>query len=87
MPGLWEQYYREDYYNYNGIFDLCDAITNDTDDRAVLDVGCGLGELLMQFYNSGMTNLTGCDPFVPEDIDYDGKIKIYKKMVHEMQGE
>ncbi len=86
IPDNLEQYYGENYYSYNSSIDLCDEISNDIDDRAVLDVGCGSGKFLKQLYNSGMINLTGCDPFVPKDIDYDGKIKIYKKTVHEMHG-
>ncbi len=86
IPDDLDRYYGKDYYSYNNEIALNDRLPDDKDDRAVLDVGCGSGKLLIQLYNSGMTNLTGCDPFIPNDIDYDGKIKIHKKTIHEMDG-
>lgn len=35
--------------------------------QPVLDVGCGNADLLSQMAWAGFTNLTGCDPFLPED--------------------
>lgn len=86
IPDNLGQYYGDSYYSYNNETALSDEISDDKDDRAVLDVGCGSGRLLINLYNSGMTNLTGCDPFIAHDIDYDGKIRIFKKTIHEMQG-
>lgn len=49
---------------------------------AVLDVGCGGGELLSSLYKIGFTNLTGIDPFIDKDINR-GPINIYKQSIYE----
>jgi hypothetical protein len=37
-------------------------------DSAILDVGCGRGDLLLHMQNDGFSNLTGADPFIEKDI-------------------
>lgn len=50
---------------------------------AILDVGCGNGGLLTQFYKMGFTNLAGIDPFINEEHEY-GSIKILKKDIRDL---
>ena len=55
-------------------------------DSAILDIGCGKGELLLRMYNDGFRNLTGVDPYLAADIDYKCGVKIFRKQVEEMSG-
>ena len=48
-------------------------------DAAILDVGCGSGDLLLLLHSLGFKNLTGADPFLSNDIIYENGIKIWKK--------
>lgn len=52
---------------------------------AILDVGCGGGELLFRMRRNGFTNLTGTDPFNAKDIYADG-VTIYNKEIYDLQG-
>ena len=36
---------------------------------------------------SGIESLTGCDPFIENDISYENGVQIFKKNIHEMTGE
>lgn len=54
-------------------------------DTAILDVGCGGGELLFRMRRNGFKNLTGTDPFNAKDIHSNG-INIYKKEVFDLDG-
>ncbi len=54
---------------------------------AILDVGCGNGELLLRMYNDGFRNLKGADPFIKEDIYYKCGIVIHRKDIRSLTGE
>lgn len=47
----------------------------------ILDVGCGVGSLLLDFHSRGYTNLLGVDRFIKEDISYGNGFKIIKTEV------
>jgi SAM-dependent methyltransferase len=51
----------------------------------VLDVGCGSGSWLFQASFYGIRSLTGCDPFIEEDI-IDDNVHIVKKEIGAMSG-
>lgn len=52
----------------------------------ILDVGCGSGDLLFMLRGLGFKNLTGVDPFIPEDIDYGRGLKIEKRRIQDVEG-
>lgn len=51
----------------------------------ILDIGCGTGEILLIMKGLGFTNLTGVDPFIKADINYQGGLSILKKEIEEIQ--
>lgn len=53
-------------------------------DSAILDVGCGSGSVLRQMQRDGFSNLLGIDPFLEQDIDYGGGLKILKRSIGEL---
>lgn len=55
-------------------------------DAAVLDVGCGNGDLLRLLHALGFTSLTGVDPFLNADQVTPEGIHIWKKDLSQMQG-
>lgn len=44
----------------------------------ILDVGCGNGQHLAELAEQGFTNLTGCDPFLPQSELKHGPIRILR---------
>lgn len=50
----------------------------------VLDVGCGSGRSLLRLKKSGLSNLTGVDPFISEDIHYPNGVNVYKKGLEDL---
>ncbi len=54
-------------------------------DDSILDVGTGNGELLLNLFKIGFTNLTGIDPFIEREQHY-GNITVYKKNIFEIEG-
>jgi 2-polyprenyl-3-methyl-5-hydroxy-6-metoxy-1,4-benzoquinol methylase len=50
---------------------------------SILDIGCGVGNLLLEMKNWGYSNLTGIDPFIEKDILYQSGIKILKQTISE----
>jgi len=53
-------------------------------DDAILDVGSGNGNLLLDLFKMGFTNLTGIDPYIDKEQHY-GNINIYKKNIFEIE--
>lgn len=53
---------------------------------AILDVGSGGGKLLLSMREDGFKNLMGVDPFIEEDVEYGGGVRICKKALSEIQG-
>src|SRR5687767_11124824 len=54
-------------------------------DDAILDVGCGTGDLLRKLHKMGFKDLTGIDPFIEKEMNI-GPIRILKKDISEMTG-
>ncbi len=53
-------------------------------DRAILDVGCGAGDLLLKMQKAGFSKLTGIDPYLNQDIHYENKVAILKCSLNEL---
>lgn len=53
----------------------------------ILDVGCGTGRLLANFYRVGFTNLLGADPFIDADLHYDSGFRVLKQSIYELEGQ
>lgn len=86
VPENLGDFYGERYYSY--------ATPKDTktkgeikDTHRILDVGCGAGAMLCSMAANGVKDPVGCDPFIEADIVYENGVKIYKKSIHEMEGE
>jgi SAM-dependent methyltransferase len=50
----------------------------------ILDVGTGSGRKLLSLHRSGFRNLTGIDPYISADIEYDNGVKILRKDISEV---
>lgn len=59
---------------------------NLTRTSSILDVGSGAGALLYDIKELGFDNLLGVDPFIDKDIEYENKLRILKKSIHEVDG-
>ncbi|MBW8034346.1 MAG: class I SAM-dependent methyltransferase [Planctomycetes bacterium] len=53
----------------------------------ILDVGCGVGRLLLKLRRKGFSNLHGIDPFIKNDIFYKCGVEILKKDMEGIDGE
>ncbi len=54
---------------------------------AVLDVGCGQGNLLRDMQGIGFVNLLGADPFLAEELRYESGLTILKKALPDVPGQ
>lgn len=70
--------YKSDFYNW------CRLLNLKNKNSKILDVGCGIGQLLKKFYQLGFSNLTGIDPFIEKDIYYNDHFRVLKKDVFEV---
>ena len=46
----------------------------------ILDIGCGVGTLLIRLKEFGFSDLIGIDPFISADIIYPNGVKIWKRI-------
>lgn len=53
---------------------------------AVVDIGCGSGNLLVQMSALGFTHLTGLDPYIERDLSYRCGVRVLKRDVTEYDG-
>jgi SAM-dependent methyltransferase len=53
-------------------------------DAAILDVGCGSGDLLLLLRSLGFQDLSGADPFVAGDVVYPNGVTVWKKNLAEI---
>lgn len=54
---------------------------------AILDVGCGLGQILLALQREGFDNLTGLDPYIDNDISYAGRVRVFKRSLYDHDGQ
>lgn len=54
---------------------------------SILDIGSGNGLRLVGLARYGFQNITGIDPFIDKDIEYENGIKIYKKDLMDIDGQ
>lgn len=52
----------------------------------ILDVGCGTGGFACRLKEAGLENITGIDPFLEKNIEYDNGLQIKKKSLGEVSG-
>ena len=45
---------------------------------AILEIGCGSGEMLHELGDLGVRRLTGVDPFIDQEIHFDNGVNIYR---------
>lgn len=84
IPENLGDYYGRNYYSFSHKLNNTQFENDVINQRKILDVGCGNGELLVNLANRGFGNLYGCDPFIEEDVKYGDRITIFKKSIHEM---
>jgi SAM-dependent methyltransferase len=53
----------------------------------ILDVGCGVGKLLLILRHLGFSQLTGVDPFITQDTFYRNGVSILKKELVDLKGQ
>jgi SAM-dependent methyltransferase len=56
-------------------------------ESSILDVGTGIGSRLIGLKKKGFKNVTGIEPFIEKDIHYDVGVSVYKKHLHEFEGQ
>lgn len=85
IPKNLGDFYGKEYYSFKKP-KIHKPQTSERIETRILDVGCGAGKWLAEKYEQGHVNLTGCDPFIKEDMFYEPCIHIKKCTIHEMAG-
>ncbi len=86
IPENLQDFYSDKYYSYAKPTDTTTK-GEPKDSKRILDVGCGAGAQLCAMAANGVKDPVGCDPFIDSDIVYENGVKIYKKSIHEMEGQ
>lgn len=55
-------------------------------DSSILDIGSGVGSLILNLRNKGFKDITGSDIFIKNDLIYDEHLRIFKKDLKEIEG-
>jgi ubiquinone/menaquinone biosynthesis C-methylase UbiE len=55
-------------------------------DSSILDIGSGVGSLILNLRNKGFKDITGTDIFIKNDILYDDHLRILKKELKDIEG-
>jgi SAM-dependent methyltransferase len=50
----------------------------------IIDIGCGAGSLLLSLSQMGFSNLTGADPYIPQDLDHGNGVRVLKRRIDEL---
>ena len=83
------KYYEHDTYRYKrpDIAPVTPGVP--IDKRMILEIGCGSGAWLCNLASyCGCVNVYGCDEHILDgDIIYPNGVKLYKKTLHELEGE
>lgn len=87
IPDNLADFYSNKYYSFSTPTDTKTLGKTAQVPKRILDIGCGSGELLSQLAKMGHKDLTGCDPFIEKDLSYENGVKIFKKSVHEIEGQ
>jgi len=53
---------------------------------AILDVGSGSGQVLLDMMQAGFSNLTGIDPYIQAGVTFGPRARILKRHLHELDG-
>lgn len=87
IPENLGKYYEDNYYSLQFKEDIGGFPEHVVPGPKLLDVGCGTGAYLKLLAKElGYSNLYGCDPFIPHDIQYGDRIFIKKCEITEMEG-
>lgn len=85
IPENLGEFYEKGYYSFKNP-ELHEPKTSERIETRILDVGCGAGKWLIEKYEQGHVNLTGCAPFIEKEIFYEPCIHIKKCTIHEITG-
>lgn len=70
-------------FKASGFYTWLKELQMENRNEAVLDIGCGNGQLLKRMYRLGFNNLTGIDPFLDKDYVYNPQLRLLKKNIFE----